>query len=215
MKKIFFTLFILLGLALPTFSAQNVMPETVSLKDTRTIGVYQASDKIVLYEKPDATSNIIHSIRWNAEEVFPSSLKFQDLFIVFIPSKELALMAVTDELDGWVEVIYNNTTGDRGWMQVDDPYKFMTWINFYNMYGKKYGLYILKGAPDSIKDMKGTIGDNTPVVARMNIPRKIQLNVLRGNWALVSVLDLDRTSKTGYVHWRSTDGVKYMFPDIK
>ena len=48
MKRIFFTLFIMLGLTIPVFASQNVMPETVSLKDTRSIGVYQASEKIVL-----------------------------------------------------------------------------------------------------------------------------------------------------------------------
>ena len=49
----------------------------------------------------------------------------------------------------------------------------------------------------------------------MNYPQKINLNVIRGNWALVSVFDLDKTPKTGYVRWRSDNGVRYFFPDIK
>ena len=44
---------------------------------------------------------------------------------------------------------------------------------------------------------------------------RIVLNVIRGNWALVTVVDIDRTPKTGYIRWRSDDGVKYLFPDIK
>ena len=49
----------------------------------------------------------------------------------------------------------------------------------------------------------------------MNIPQQIKLVVLRGNWALVSVLDMDKTPKTGYIRWRSDDGVRYFFPVMK
>ena len=49
----------------------------------------------------------------------------------------------------------------------------------------------------------------------MNYPQKINLNVIRGNWALVSVMDLDKIPKTGYIRWRSDDGVRYFFPAVK
>lgn len=214
MKKLILTLILLFGLILPV-CAQDVMPEKTSLKYTNTIGLYQVSNNITLYKKPDENSDIVHSIKWNKNEVFPDSLTFNDLFVVFLPSKFLALMSVTDEMEDWVEVIYNNTTGAKGWIKKDDPYKFSTWINFYNMYGRKYGLYILKGAPDVVKDLRSATEDNAQVVARVNIPSKINLNVIRGNWALVSVLDLDRTPKTGYIRWRGNDGVKYLFPAIR
>ena len=215
MKKILLTLTLLIGLILPAYSQQKVIPERTCLKFTNTLGLYQASNQITLYKQPNENSDIVHSIKWNRNEVFPASVKFEDLFVVFVPSKSLALMAVTDDTDDWVEVIYNNSTGDRGWMKKDDPYKFLSWINFYNMYGKKYGLYILKGAPDNIKDLKSATEDTAQTVARVNIPTKINLNVIRGNWALVSVMDMDRTPKTGYIRWRGDDGIKYMFPDIK
>ena len=215
MKKILLTLTLLIGLILPVYAQQKVIPERTCLKFTNTLGLYQASHQITLYKQPNENSDIVHSIKWNSNEVFPASVKFEDLFVVFVPSKSLALMAVTDDTDDWVEVIYNNSTGDRGWMKKDDPYKFLSWINFYNMYGKKYGLYILKGAPDNIKDLKSATEDTAQTVARVNIPTKINLNVIRGNWALVSVMDMDRTPKTGYIRWRGDDGIKYMFPDIK
>ena len=214
MKKIISILAIITGMILPAF-AQNVVPEKTCLYYTNTLGLYQASKQITLYKSPDEKSPIVHSIKWNKEEVFPPGLTHQDLFVVFAPSKALALMAVTDDTDDWVEVIYNNSTGAKGWMKIDDPYKFLSWINFYNMYGRKYGLYILKGAPDNIKDLKSAPDDNSQVVARINIPSKINLNVIRGNWALVSVMDMDRTPKTGYIRWRGDDGVKYLFPDMR
>ena len=83
------------------------------------------------------------------------------------------------------------------------------------MYGKKYGLYILKGAPDCVKTMKSATDKQSQTVATMNLPTKINLNIIRGNWALVSVMDMDKAPKTGYIRWRGDDGVKYLFPDIK
>ena len=215
MKKLILTLICLFGLILPSFSAENVIPEKACLKYTNTIGLYQASDRINLYKEPNEQSELVYSIKWNKNGVFPDTLTFDDLFVVFMPSKYLAYMAVTDETEDWVEVIYNNNTGERAWMKKDDPYKFSNWITFFNMYGRKYGLKILKGAPDSIKDLKSATDDKSQTVARINIPSRINLNVIRGNWALVSIMDLDRTPKTGYMRWRSDDGVKYLFPDIK
>lgn len=214
MKKIFLTLFLLLFTAIPTL-AEKVMPDKTDLKNTRTIGVYQVSNEIVLHKDYDENSDVIKTIKWNKNEILPENLTFHDVFVVFIPNKSLALMQVTDETEDWVEVIYNNTTGEKGWLKKDDPYKFATWTNFYNMYGKKYGLYILKGAPECVKNMKSSPDKQSQTVDTMNLPSKINLNVIRGNWALVSILDMDKTSKTGYIKWRSDDGVKYLFPDIK
>ena len=110
---------------------------------------------------------------------------------------------------------YNNATGDKGWIKKEDPYRFSTWVMFYNMYGKKYGLNLLKEAPPEAKDLHTSTDEKSQIVGTINMPQKINLNVMRGNWALVSVMDIDRTPKTGYVRWRSDNGVKYYFPAIK
>lgn len=214
MKKIFVCLMIMFGL-MQTVLAADIMPQDVSMKFTATLGLYQASNNIVLHSEPRENSPIVHSIKWNEKEVFPDTVKFSDLFVVFIPSKELALMAVTDETEDWVEVIYNNSDGSRGWMKKDDPYKFLSWLNFYNMYGRKYGLYVLKGAPESVNDMRSATDENSQAVARINMPKFIKMNAIKGNWVLVSVVDIDAQPKTGYIRWRADNGIKYLFPAIK
>ena len=214
MKKIITFLFLFFALHLSAFSA-NVMPYEIDKTSTYTLGVYQAPKIITLYKAPDEKSDILYSIKWSGENIFPESVKHSDLFLVFISQKELGLLTVTDETEDWVEVIYNNSTKAKGWIKKDDPYRFATWINFYNMYGRKYGLYQLKGAPQSINDIRSATDDKAQLVATMNMPSKINLNIIRGNWALVSVMDLDKTSKTGYIRWRSDDGIKYLFPAIK
>ena len=214
MKKFLLILSILLMLPLSGYCA-DVVPQYVSIQQTNTLGLYQAPNEIMLYKEPSEASTLVHSISWIGEKIFPESVRPQDLFVVYVPSKNLAYLAVTDETEDWVQVIYNNSTGAKGWIKKDDPYRFSTWVMFYNMYGKKYGLKLLKEAPDSAKDLHVATDDKSQIVGTINMPKKINLNLVRGNWALVSVMDIDRTPKTGYVRWRSDKGVKYYFPAIK
>lgn len=136
MKKIIVLIFVFFAMALQSF-AVDVMPDTVSFIRTNTLGVYQVSSPITLYSQPDVNSEIKTVIKYTKDTLEPLNLVFQDVFIVYKGDKGLALMAVTDENEDWVEVIYDNKLGLTGWIKKDDPYKFSTWVNFYNMYGKK------------------------------------------------------------------------------
>lgn len=214
MKKLILTFVLFLSFAARTF-AVDVMPTADSLNYINTFGIYQVGHTIVIYNEPDDKAQIIKKIVWNKEGAVPNEVKLKDLFVIYIEKKDLALMAVTDETDDWVEVVYDNSKGSKGWIKKDDPYKFNTWMNFYNMYGRKYGLIILKGAPDSVNRMYGTPEDSAKVISTINHPELINLNIIRGNWMLVTVVDADNTPKTGYIRWRSDDGVKYLFPDLE
>ena len=113
MKKIFLTLLLLSSIGLSVFAA-DVVPNAISLNYTNTFGVYQVGHAIVIYSEPNEKSAIKEKIVWDDENVLPKDLRLTDLFVVYIGNKDLALMAVTDETDDWVEVIYNNTTGEKG-----------------------------------------------------------------------------------------------------
>lgn len=215
MIKIFIALISLMLTASTPAIASDVMPYYSKNLHTRTYGFYQVGKFITLHEEPDENSKIVKTISWTKEKLMPENLTYDDVFSVFIESKELALMAVEDETEDWVKLIYDNKTNQSGWFKKDDPYKFMTWLNLYNAYGKKYGLKILKDTPDEMLVLRAKTEDNSQIVARINHPQFIKLNVIRGNWALVSVVDIDKTPKTGYIRWRSDDGIKYLFPDIK
>lgn len=219
MKK-FITLFLFImalsftGMYEKAYS-KDVIPVRPNIVTVGTVGLYQVGDDVRIYKEPNEDSQILYRVRWNNDEFFPDTIGADKFFTLFLPAKELALVSVVDVLDDWVEIVYDNSTGKTGWIKKDDPYKFMTWINFYNIYGKKYGLNLLKSAPETCKDMKASPEDMAKTISTMNYPQKINLNVIRGNWALVSVMDLDRTPKTGYIRWRSDDGVRYFFPAVK
>lgn len=63
------------------------------------------------------------------------------------------------------------------------------------MYGRKYGLRILKDAPDEIETLHAKSEDLSQNVATLRFVKQIKLTVIRGNWALVSVVDIDKTPK--------------------
>ncbi len=215
MKKFLIIFAIFVFAPLCTLAAESVVPEYVSIEYNNTFGLYQAPNEIVIYKEPDESSNLVHSISWIGSQIFPEAVKPNELFVVYLPEKNLGLLAVTDETEDWVEVIYNNRTGSRGWIKKDDPYRFMSWIMFYNMYGRKYGLRLLKESPSFVKELYSSTEENAQIVGTINVPQKINLTAIRGNWALVSVFDIDKTPKTGYVRWRSDKGVKFYFPDMK
>lgn len=218
MKRIILSfLFVALILFNSNFGyAKDILPSSPIMNNVRSVGLYQVGNDITIYKFPSEEAQILYRIRWKSEQdFFPEEIGANNFFAVYIAKKGLALINVVDITEGWVEIVYNNSTGETGWIKEDDPYKFMTWINFYNTYGKKYGLKLLKGAPEICKDMKSAPEDLAQTVSTMNIPQQIHLNIIKGNWALISVMDLDKTPKTGYVKWRSDDGIRYYFPDIK
>ena len=114
---------------LPAF-CKDVIPSYSTTLHTRTYGFYQVGSPIILHQEPDEKSGIIQTINWTSEALTPQELSFDDVFTVFIGSKQLALMAVDDETEDWVKLIYDNKNNLSGWMKKDDPYKFMTWIHF-------------------------------------------------------------------------------------
>ena len=119
MKKVILTVLLFFSLAIAA-SAADVMPSIVSLSNTNTLGVYQVGNTIVLRSAPDDKAPIIKVIKWDNKKLEPSDLKFSEVFVVLKTSKDLALMAVTDETEDWVELLYNNETGKRGWMKKEN-----------------------------------------------------------------------------------------------
>lgn len=208
MKRFF--IFLALFITLPVFA--DTMPFYMESIPKTSIGLYQTDNEITLYSQPNVKSNIIKNLKFSYNpETMPDSV-----FAVLINEKKLGFLYVTDIGDeNWIEVIYDKRTNAKGWVQTQDVMQFLPWRNFYNLYGRKYGLRILKDAPEEIEVLKAKSEDLSQIVAKFNYIKQIKLTVIRGNWALVSIVDLDKTPKTGYLKWRNTDGTIYVFPNIE
>ena len=208
MKK--FLIILCLFFMMPVLA--DTMPFYMNSIPKNAIGMYQTGENITLYSHPEANSAVIKKLDFSYD---PNTMP-DNVFAVLLNEKELGFLYVSDiGDDGWVEVIYDKITGAKGWVQTEDRFQFLPWLSFYNMYGRKYGLRILKDAPDEIETLHAKSEDLSQNVATLRFVKQIKLTVIRGNWALVSVVDIDKTPKTGYMKWRGTDGTIYAFPNIK
>ncbi|DAB06543.1 TPA: hypothetical protein CPT92_06490 [Candidatus Gastranaerophilales bacterium HUM_13] len=205
-----FLIILCLFLMMPVWA--DTMPFYMNSIPKNAIGMYQTGENITLYSNPEANSAVIKKLDFSYNpETMPDNV-----FAVLLNEKKLGFLYVSDiGDDGWVEVIYDKITGAKGWVQTEDRFQFLPWLSFYNMYGRKYGLRILKDAPDEIETLHAKSEDLSQNVATLRFVKQIKLTVIRGNWALVSVVDIDKTPKTGYMKWRGTDGTIYAFPNIK
>ncbi len=207
MKKKIITLMAILTTALSVWA--GYMPYYSNSIPTDSLGVFQVTETLKIFDEPTE----------NATEKFVLKFDYNDMpegiFAAFVPEKQLSFLYVTDVGDGWIQVLYDKDENLRGWIKVEDKFLFNSWMTFYNMYGRKYGLKLMKDLPESHKVLKSAPEDDAQVVSRINYPQKIKMTALRGNWALVSVLDMDKTPKTGFLKWRDSNGAIYAFPEIK
>ena len=208
MKKIL--IFLAMFFIIPAYA--DTMPFYTDSIPRSALGLYQIDKNLKLYSHPEANSNIIKTFDFTYNpETMPDGM-----FAVLINEKKLGFLYVTDISDeGWVEVIYDKRTGAKGWTIVQDSMQFLPWINFYNLYGRKYGLRMFKNVPDDLEVLHAKSEELSQTVAKMNYVKQIKLTAIRGNWALVSVFDIDKTPKTGYLQWRGKNGEIYAFPNIK
>lgn len=195
----------------------DVMPYYVKNLSSNSIGVYQAPNNIKIYSEPNENSKILLNVSWDANNYTCSEISAGNLFVVFLPKRDLAFLSVVDENDGedWVQISYNQNGAKTGWVKKDDDFRFMNWRSFINIYGRKYGLYYLKDAPDSSKVLYGTAADDAKSIGKIMLSQNMKLTNVSGNWVLVIIFDIDRTQKIGWVKWRNISGEIYLFPDIK
>jgi len=205
-----FLIILIMILCMPVFA--DTMPFYMNSVPKSALGLYQTDKSLLLRTHPDGNSPIIKKFEFS---YVPESMPV-NLFAVLLNEKELGFLYVTDtDEDGWVEVIYDKQTGAKGWVQTQDKMQFLPWINFYNLYGRKYGLTIMKDAPKDIYTLHSQCEDNSQSISKLNYVKKIKLTKVSGNWALVTILDLDKTPKSGWLKWRNSDGTIYAFPAIK
>lgn len=215
MKKIFILFAIVFNSFLSAYA--DVMPYYLNGISPNSIGVYQASNNIKIFKEPNENSTLLLNVNWDAVNYSCADVSASNLFVMFLPKKNLAFLTVTDENDGqdWVQVVYNQDGVQTGWIKKDDEYKFLPWRSFFGVYGRKYGLYYLKDAPEDSKILYGSNVEGGQQIGKINLPQKINLTSVKGNWLLVSAFDIDKIQKIGWIKWRNISGEIYLFPAVK
>lgn len=208
MKKFLITLCMML--ILPVFA--DTMPFYMNSIPKGAIGMYQTGESITIFSHPEANSRVVKTFDFSYT---PESMP-DNVFALLLNEKKLGFLYVSDIGDeGWVEVIFNKMTGEKGWVQTEDRFQFLPWLSFYNMYGRKYGLRLMKDAPEDAQILHAKSEDLSQNISTLKFVKFIKVTAIRGNWALVTAVDVDKIGKTGYLKWRDSNGKIYAFPNIR
>lgn len=215
LRKILILFIITLAIILPVNA--DVMPYYVNTINPNSIGVYQAENNIKIFSEPNENSKLLLNVVWDNKNFTCSDVSASNLFVVFIPKKDLAFLTVIDENDNedWLQVSYEQNGKKTGWVKKYDEFRFMNWRTFINIYGRKYGLYYFKDAPTEAKVLYGSTAEDAKSIGKITLPQTLKLTNVSGNWLLAIAYDIDKTQKIGWIKWRDISGQIYLFPDIK
>lgn len=216
MKKI--KLFLILSLFLlfntPVFA--DVMPYYTGALSKSTIGFLQVPQSFTLYSFPRTDSQIVENISWTNTEISLNNRTIEPstFFAVQIQNKNLAYCMVIDFNEDWYKIIYDKENAKSGWIKIEKEDDFWSLKDFYNFYGKKYGLYYMKNIDYNKRGMYSGADKSAQKLNGFTYIRAIKMNKLSGNWILATVLDIDNLPKIGYIQWREDDGTIIIFPKI-
>ncbi len=226
----------LLFLASPAFALRfGYAPEQYENKLTYGMGVYFAPYDTPIYATPDETGEPIERFQWSGNGT-PNTLFSQarqnyvpiaSIFMCYFPKINVAAMSVvSDNGEGWAEVVYDQRREKTGWVKLrsamaetdtkDWPEhfgRFQTWLDFMKFNGKAAGIYWLTGVSQYHRSPRMSPDDKSKML-EMQMIRKLKVMHVRGNWLLVEVMDFDRSTPMGWVRWRDTSGRLMVFPNL-
>lgn len=195
--------------------ARDFYPKRMSYLNDWGVGVYFVPKEITVYSQPDEKSEILEYIKWDelGIETGNKNLSSQDVFLAFLPEKNIVLMNVVDESDDWCEIVYSLRENKKGWVKKSSSGKFLSWYSFMNKYGKANGLYIFHDIPESYKKLRTSPTDDARFQKDFGyIPDESKLSFIKGNWALVKFLNFDNSQNIGWTKWRNEEGKLFAFP---
>ena len=210
--KILFGIFLVLFLSSPVKA--DVLPLYTGVITKSAIGFLQVPKTFNLYLYPRLDSKIVETVKWTDTEVEYTNNHAEPhrLFAVRIQSKDLAFCTVIDMQDDWYRIIYDKTEGKSGWIRPEKEDDFWGLKDFYSYYGRRYGLYYMKNIDYRKRGIYSGADISSQKLGGFTLIKSIRLNKLSGNWALVTVIDVDRLPKIGYIQWRESDGNIILFP---
>ena len=216
MKKIILGLIICLLCAVPAFCVEFMPKYKDNLKDCG-IGLYFSEGAATVYEKPDENSKVIAKLSWDSDKVILNDMIMppKNVFAVFIPSNALSGFIAVDEEGEYTKIIYNNAKQQTGWIKNAPDTKVYYWRQLFYKYGKTKGLYLFSDTPKDDRNLKLAPEEDSEISYEFIYPKYIRLQLIKGNWALVKVVDYDNEQKVGWFKWRNSDGTLNMFPQFK
>ena len=130
-------------------------------------------------------------------------------------SKIKLFIAIDEEKNEYTKVIYDTSNGLSGWIKNPPDSKAFYWRQLFYKYGKYKGIYLFANVKENDKVLRLSPEDDADISYSFIYPKYIRLQLIKGNWALLKVLDYDNEQKVGWFKWRNQDGTLNAFPCFK
>ncbi len=189
----------------PKIHAKNFLPHYTSSIKYPGVGVCLVNHNKDVYKEPDIYSSKVYKI----------NAKMDPKSILAITPDDNIIFAAEDTDRKWVQIIIEQKNGTKGWIPLANSENFMPWHKFIHKYGNKYGLYTFNDIPDKYKKIYLS-PDESGQFHKLDYynPKMIKPKIVRGNWVLASVMNIDRKVYTGWIRWRSNEGKLLVFPNF-
>lgn len=215
MKKIVIIFFIFFNLLSIVYA--DVMPYYINSLRRYGIGYTQVTSPLIMRREAKNDGEILEVLNFNfkEEKTFceknPDRCEIDEVFSAYSKSKKLAFLTALDETEGWSLVCFNQSERPVcGWVE-EEKNKFYNWSDFFNFYGKKYGLYLFKDLQKSDKILYAAPVKQSNSTGSLEMPKTINPWLIRGNWLLIKATDFQNQMKTGWINFRGNDGKLKLF----
>lgn len=214
MRKIILTFFIFLSIV--SVVSAEVLPYYINSLRRYGIGFTKVKSPLVMRQMPDNEGKILETLNFDYNRNVTctiNSLKCEidEVFAAYSEKNKIALLTTLDETQGWSLVCFNQAQAPVcGWVDEKEN-KYYNWTDFFNILGKKYGLYLFKDLKKTDKILYAAPVKQTNATGSIEMPKAINPWLVQGNWILVKVADFNNEMKTGWFNYRGNDGKLRLF----
>ncbi len=214
MKKIILTLFIFINICL--WVKADVLPYYINSLRRYGIGYTNVKSPLVMRQTPDKEGKIMETVNFDFKGnvsclINKNRCAIEEVFSAYSTNNQIALLTTLDETQNWSLVCFNQGENPVcGWVE-EGANKFYNWSDFFDVFGKKYGLYLYKDLQKTDKILYAAPIKQSNTTGSIELPRKIVPWLVRGNWVLVKVYDFNNQIKTGWINFRGDNGKLKLF----
>ena len=179
-------------------------------------GIISIKGDIKVYELDDEKARVSAIISENnIKQRGVENVQIEDVFLAHSKENNISLLSVEIDSDDWYYVCYNQKKKLFGWVKKNDNIDYMSWEDFFNVYGRKRGILLFRNLKDEYKKMYSAPSLDSTIVDDFHFAKHIALWLVKGDWMLVKITTYDGLTKTGWIRWKLKDGSLTAFPDFK
>ncbi len=214
MKRILFLILIFFSVVIKANA--DVMPYYINSLKRYGIGYSLVQSPVIMRQEPNSQGKILETLNFNYNNeasciMNNTRCSIDEIFAAYSTKNKVALLTTLDTTEGWDLVCFNQLQNPIcGWVSQKQS-KFYNWSEFFDYFGKKFGVYLFKDLQKTDKILYAAPLKQTNATGSIEIPRKITPWLVRGNWLLVKVYDFNNQQKTGWINFRGDNGKLKLF----